>query len=171
MQDNLIHIGKITKCNEFNNCVEILVLDDFLMDVEPDFLFVEVDNYFVPLKIQEAKKKSARVVCVEPQSPMTDVKRGLLTGCHVYVDKEHLENVGSDELENYQTLFIGCQLYDRDGKPIGNIVNIDTSTINFLLELDNGILLPFHEDIILDMDLKNQKIRLDVGDEIINLNK
>ena len=46
----------------------------------------------------------------------------------------------------------------------GRVAAVDESTINTLLELEDGRLLPVHEDLIIEIDEPHKRIILDLPD-------
>lgn len=95
----------------------------------PDFVFVQRDGLFVPFrseKIAELMGEEGYVL----RSDVQDEEDGLLT---------------------WQDL-IGYTIEDAETGNIGVIAYVDESTINTLASLEDGRLLPLHEDFILDID-------------------
>ena len=95
----------------------------------PAFVFVQRDGLFVPFrseKIAELMGEEGYVL----RSDVQDEEDGLLT---------------------WQDL-VGYTIEDAETGVIGVIAHVDESTINTLASLEDGRLLPLHEDFILDID-------------------
>lgn len=58
---------------------------------------------------------------------------------------------GERELTLSEAL-LGRQVVDEQQGVLGTIAAVDDSTANMLIELDNGTLLPLHEDFIVSLD-------------------
>ena len=56
------------------------------------------------------------------------------------------------------TSLTGYTLCDIERGEIGIITAIDTSTLNTLVQLDNGALLPLHEDFVAEVRAGEKKI-------------
>ena len=93
----------------------------------PDFVFVQRDGLFVPFRSSEIAS---------------------LMGEDVFVLKREME---IDEDEMAWVDFEGWTVKDGD-VVLGKIVRVDDSTMNIFAELEDGRILPLHEDFIIDID-------------------
>lgn len=93
----------------------------------PDFVFVQRDGLFVPFR-------SSEIVS--------------LMGEEVFVPKCDME-IEEDEMAWVD--FEGWTVVDGD-LTIGKIVRVDDSTMNIFAELEDGRMLPLHEDFIVEID-------------------
>ena len=105
----------------------------------PPFVFVIRDGLFVPFRSQQA----------------TD-----LLGEEVFVLRSDVQQDGED-LFTWQEL-VGYQLIDTETGPIGIIDYIDESTLNTLATLQDGRMVPLHEDFIIDIDSQTRIIRVNL---------
>ncbi len=94
----------------------------------PDFVFVQRDGLFVPFRSEQISD---------------------LIGEEGFVLRRDVQEEGDSEL-TWQDL-VGYTLID-DGKTMGLIDAIDESTINTLATLEDGRMLPLHEDFITEID-------------------
>lgn len=93
----------------------------------PDFVFVQRDGLFVPFRSSEIAS---------------------LMGEEVFVPKCDME-IEEDEMAWVD--FEGWTVVDGD-LTIGKIVRVDDSTMNIFAELEDGRMLPLHEDFIVEID-------------------
>ena len=93
----------------------------------PDFVFVQRDGLFVPFRSSEIAS---------------------LMGEEVFVPKCDME-IEEDEMAWVD--FEGWLVVDGD-VTIGKIVRVDDSTMNIFAELEDGRMLPLHEDFIVEID-------------------
>ena len=93
----------------------------------PDFVFVQRDGLFVPFRSANISE---------------------LMGEEIFVPKSAVEIV-EDEMAWVD--FEGWILADNDAT-IGKIVRVDDSTMNIFAELEDGRMVPLHEDFILEID-------------------
>ena len=93
----------------------------------PDFLFVKRDGLFVPFRSEAISD---------------------LRGEEAYVLKGDME-INEDEMAWVD--FEGWTLQEND-TTIGKIVRVDDSTMNILAELEDGRMVPLHEDFIVEID-------------------
>lgn len=93
----------------------------------PPFVFVQRDGLFVPFRSENISE---------------------LIGEEGFVLKSDQE---MDEDEMAWVDFEGWILVDGD-ITLGKIVRVDDSTMNIFAELEDGRMLPLHEDFIIDID-------------------
>lgn len=93
----------------------------------PDFVFVKRDGLFVPFRSEAISD---------------------LRGEEAYVLKGDME-INEDEMAWVD--FEGWTLQEND-TTIGKIVRVDDSTMNIFAELEDGRMVPLHEDFIVEID-------------------
>ena len=95
----------------------------------PEFVFVQRDGLFVPFRSEHISELIGEEGFVL-RSDVQDENEGLMT---------------------WQDL-VGYTVIDDEAGTIGLIDTIDESTINTLATLEDGRMIPLHEDFILDID-------------------
>ena len=95
----------------------------------PAFVFVRRDGLFVPFRSERIAELKGEEVFVL-RSDVQEEEDGLLT---------------------WQDL-VGFVIEDDEAGRVGTIDYIDESTINTLATLDDGRMVPLHEDFIVDID-------------------
>ena len=103
----------------------------------PDFVFVQRDGLFVPFRSENISE---------------------LMGEEIFVPKSAVE---IDEDEMAWVDFEGWILADNDAT-IGKIVRVDDSTMNIFAELEDGRMVPLHEDFILEIDEENRVLHVNL---------
>ena len=93
----------------------------------PEFVFVQRDGLFVPFRSEN----------------IADIKgeEGFVLRSEMAVDEDEMAWVD----------FEGWTLQEND-QTIGKIVRVDDSTMNIFAELEDGRMLPLHEDFIAEID-------------------
>ena len=103
----------------------------------PPFVFVQRDGLFVPFRSSEIAS---------------------LMGEDIWVKRT---DVQGEEDEMAWVDFEGWTLMDND-VTLGKIIRVDDSTMNIFAELEDGRMLPLHEDFILEIneDARVLRVRL-----------
>lgn len=107
----------------------------------PEFIFVQRDGLFVPFRsenIAELRGEEGFVLRTDIQ----DEEDGLMTW------QDLVGYTLEDEGEN------------GEWTEVGEIAEIDESTINTLAILDDGRMMPLHEDFIMEIDEENRILRV-----------
>ena len=102
----------------------------------PEFVFVRRDGLFVPFRAERISE---------------------LIGEEGFVLRSDLQQE-DDGLLTWQDL-VGYTVED-DGKTVGVIAHIDESTINTLATLEDGRMVPLHEDFIIEIDEQARVLRV-----------
>jgi ribosomal 30S subunit maturation factor RimM len=101
----------------------------------PEFVFVQRDGLFVPFRSSETAS---------------------LMGEEVWVLKSEVE---TEEDEMAWVDFEGWTVVEDD-VTLGKIVRVDDSTMNIFAELEDGRMLPLHEDFIVEIDEEARVLRV-----------
>lgn len=107
----------------------------------PEFVFVQRDGLFVPFRSSDIAS---------------------LMGEEIFVLKQEME---IDEDEMAWVDFEGWTVVDGKSA-IGKIVRVDDSTMNIFAELEDGRMLPLHEDFIAEIDEDAHILRVDLPFEL-----
>ena len=103
----------------------------------PDFVFVLRDGLLVPFRSENISE---------------------LIGEEGFVLRRDVQDE-EDGLMTWQDL-VGYTIEDDEAGVVGVIASIDESTINTLATLEDGRLLPLHEDFILEIDEQARVLRV-----------
>lgn len=105
----------------------------------PEFVFVQRDNLYVPFRTENISELIGEEGFVL-RSDMQNEDEGLLT---------------------WQDL-TGYTIEDKDAGVLGTIEYIDESTLNTLATLNDGRLIPLHEDFITEIDEEKRILRVNL---------
>lgn len=164
----LKHIGKITKLSGNNG--ELVVFSKILSQLQPkvdDLLFVELQRQMVPFYIETVKKLGTDRFLIKFDNVNTTHKATLLLEAKVFSTSTKNIKTETPEVE-----LNGYQLYDLKKEFIGVVDRVDFNPKNPILYGDsNGkeIIIPFNENIILEIDQKNKMIKTDIPDGLLEL--
>ena len=103
----------------------------------PPFVFVQRDGLFVPFRSEKIASLMGEEIWVM-RSDMQEEDEGTLT---------------------WQDL-VGYTMEDDEAGMIGRIADVDESTINTLATLEDGRMVPLHEDFIMDIDEEAHILRV-----------
>ena len=114
----------------------------------PDFVFVQRDGLFVPFRSEQISELIGEEGFLL-RSDVQDENDGTLT---------------------WQDL-VGYEIRDKSGesreeRTVGVIAEVDESTINTLATLEDGRMMPLHEDFIVDIDEEAKVLHVQLPFEI-----
>ncbi len=142
--------------------------DSMALDEECDFVAADIDGILVPFFFEYKKTKNNDTIIVKIERMNSADKVRLLTNCEAYIPREWVEN--SEQLS--WGFFRGFTAEDITHGTIGEIIDVDDSTINTLFVINNGgneLLVPVQEDFIVEIDDKNRHIVFNLPEGLVSL--
>ena len=165
-EDDVYKIGRIGKPHGIGGEVTLRFSDDVFDRVDAEYLVLMVDGILVPFFIEEYRFRSEEVALVKFEDIDTMDRAAELTGCDVFFPR-HLADIDNDVLTWSQ--IVGYDIVDvASGKVIGRIESVDESTINVLLELADGTLIPAADEFIEDIDHEARKLFMSLPDGLLS---
>ena len=165
-EDDVYKIGRIGKPHGIGGEVTLRFSDDVFDRVDAEYLVLMVDGILVPFFIEEYRFRSEEVALVKFEDIDIMDRAAELTGCDVFFPR-HLADIDNDVLTWSQ--IVGYDIVDvASGKVIGRIESVDESTINVLLELADGTLIPAVDEFIDDIDHEARKLFMSLPDGLLS---
>jgi ribosome maturation factor rimM len=94
----------------------------------------------------------------------------MFTNIEVYFPVKHAEGAGPGELS--WDFFVGFRMEEVHHGQLGEVTDVDTSTINTLFVVDykgEELLIPAQEDFIMDIDQKHKVITVNLPEGLLAL--
>ena len=165
-EDDVYKIGRIGKPHGIGGEVTLRFTDDVFDRVDADYLVLMVDGILVPFFIEEYRFRSDELALVKFEDIDTMDRAAELAGCDVFFPR-HLADIDNDVLTWSQ--IVGYDIVDvESGKVIGRIEAVDESTINVLLELADGTLIPAADEFIADIDHEARLLVMRLPDGLLS---
>lgn len=170
-KEEVFKIGQFAKPHGIKGEISLVTNSDVFDDSEEPYIICEMDGILVPFFIEEYRYKSDSVILVKLKN-VDDEK-----AAREFVNREvfySLDEVDEDDLVGDMTWdsFIGYIVEDEVLGEIGEIMNVDESTINVLLQIDykgEELLLPAAEELILSADHDNKKLVVSIPEGLLDL--
>ena len=136
------------------------MLNDYWDSSDPDFLFVQLDQLYVPFRVLDWRGKGADTLIFSLRGVETEPEAARLSGAEVFMRREDMSDDQAHSVA-WRDL-IGYTVIDREAGRLGTVSEVNEQTINTLLTLDDGRLMPIHEDFILDIDTEKKELQVDL---------
>lgn len=146
--NNLIPIGTIRKTHGTNGEIQCLMDNDYFVENDPEFVVLTLDGIHVPFRVLDWRSKGDDVL-LQLKGMDTEQKANRLVGAPALM--EYVEGQDDEASLTWQDL-TGLRVVDDEQGDLGVVEHVDESTVNTLLFLDNGRVLPIHEDFIVDIN-------------------
>ena len=168
-KEEVFKIGIINKPQGVKGEVSFTFTDDIFDRVEDcDYLVLLLDGILVPFFIEEYRFRSDNVALVKFEGIDSTEKARTLTNVEVYYPVKFMDDQEEISSWNY---FIGFRVEDIHHGCLGTVVDVDDATMNVLFVIENGdeeVLLPAHEEFILDIDRKKKILKVDIPDGLLD---
>lgn len=161
-----MHIGRIQRTHGTNGELQCRMLNTCWEDNDATFIILNVDSIYVPFRVTDWRTKGSEDVLLTLQGVNSEQHALRYVGTEAYMLRSDLsENIGI--ATDFGSL-TGYTLCDTEHGVLGTITAIDTSTMNTLVQLDNGILLPLHEDFVAEADERAKVLTVRLPKGLIN---
>lgn len=166
-KEEVFKIGIINKPHGVKGEVSFTFTDDIFDHVDCDYLILLMDGILVPFFMEEYRFRSDNVALVKFEDIDTAEQARKFTNVEVYFPKKFM-----DEQEDVTSwnFFIGFRVEDVHHGYLGEITDVDDTTINVLFSIEKDgeeLLLPAHEEFIIDLDREKKVMKVDVPDGLI----
>lgn len=159
-QNELVRIGTMRRPHGKSGELQCQMDNDYWDEADADFLILLLDGIFVPFRVEDWRGKGADSLIFRLKGVDTEVKALRLMNAEAYMLRRDL-NEEAEEMMTWQDL-VGFEVLNSEETVQGRVAAVDESTINTLLELEDGRLLPVHEDLIIEIDEPQKRIILDL---------
>lgn len=166
-KEEVFKIGVINKPHGVKGEVSFTFTDDIFDHVDCDYLILLMDGILVPFFMEEYRFRSDNVALVKFEDIDTAEQARKFTNVEVYFPKKFMNEQEDVTSWNF---FIGFRVEDVHHGYLGEITDVDDTTINVLFSIEKDgeeLLLPAHEEFIIDLDRKKKVMKVDVPDGLI----
>ena len=172
--NEVYHIGYIQKFRGLQGEVELQFTDDPFDRGSAEYLVLKIDEILVPFFLENYRFKNNDTAILKFEDIDNDVQAKKLVGLQVYYPLAHLNDEEDQELSSLKAL-TGFTLYDESYGEVGIINTVDDSSYNTLFYVDHPkkgeLVLPYHDDFLVDYNIANRTITLALPQGIIDLNE
>lgn len=135
-----------------------------------EYLFFEYEGLLVPFFIDYIYSSGPSSAIILFKTLDSKEKAAQFMGCKLFVDNSELE---SEEAIYSPQLLIGFTVYDTEKGKIGEIVEVEDFGGNIVFTVTfkrKKVLIPFHDELLVEFDPKEKKIVLDCPEGLLEMN-
>ncbi len=165
--EEVIEIGILRKPHGTRGEIQCTLLNDYLDIAEPNYLILEIDRILVPFFLEEYRYKNDETVLLTFEDIRTEEQAARLTNAKVYLHHDLLPQ--DTEITLTPASLVGYQVVEVQQGIIGIIADIDTSTLNPLFALDNGIIFPAHDDFVVEINTEQRILTVSLPEGMLTL--
>lgn len=157
-KEQVISIGRITRTHGKRGEIQCLTTNEYWENTDATFLVLSIDNILVPFRVLDWRGKGSDSLIFQLDRITDEQSAQPLIGCQAYMLTTDLSE--EDELMPTWQSLTGYRVLDTDQGELGTIIHVDETTINTLVTLNNDLLIPLHEDFIIDINQENKIITI-----------
>ena len=153
-REEVYKIGIFNKPHGIHGELSFTFTDDIFDRVEAEYLICLLDGILVPFFLEEYRFRSDTTALVKLEGVDTAERARMFTNIEVY--------------------FLGFRMEEVHHGTLGEVTDVDTSTINTLFVVDyqgEELLVPAQEEFIIDIDQKHKVITVDLPEGLIALDE
>lgn len=169
-KEEVYKIGIFNKPHGIHGELSFTFTDDIFDRVECDYLVCLLDGIFVPFFIEEYRFRSDSTALVKLEGVDSSERARMFTNIEVYFPVKFAEEGETDELT--WNFFIGFTMYDIHAGELGEIIDIDQTTINVLFVVKYGkeeLLVPAQEEFIVEIDQVQKVITVNLPEGLLSM--
>lgn len=168
--DEVFPIGHFYKTHGVSGELAFAFSSDVFERGESSYWVIDMDGILVPFFPTSCRMRSSSsaLVCLDGIS--TEEQARVMVGKEVYYPLIFMAET-DEENDDYQ-LLVGFDVMDRTVGSLGQVVDVDDTTINVLLVVSDGereLLIPVAGDFITGIDGERQRIDVTLPEELIHL--
>lgn len=154
--EQVISIGRITRTHGKRGEVQCQTNNEYWDNADATFLILCIDNILVPFRVLDWRGKGSDSLIFQLDGITDEQATQQIIGCQAYMLASDMSE--EDELMPTWQSLVGYQVQDTDQGLLGVVADVDETTINTLITLDNGKLMPIHEDFIIDIKAEERQL-------------
>lgn len=169
-REEIDKIGVFNKPHGIHGELSFTFTDDSFDREGAEYLICMLDGIPVPFFMEEYRFRSDTTALVKLEGIDTAERARMFTNVEVYFPVKHKEEARPDEL-SWES-FIGFHMEEIGHGKLGEVTDVDTSTINTLFVVDykgKELLIPAQEKFITGIDRKHTIITMDLPEGLLSL--
>lgn len=165
-EEEVYKIGRLGKPHGVKGEVTMQFDDDVFDRTDCDYLVLKLDGILVPFFIEEYRFHGSETALMKFCDIDTQQQAAELTGCEVYFPRSLAE--ANDDGMSWAEL-VGYSVVDSNSgdRVVGKIASVDDTTMNLLFELEDGMLIPASEELIVDVSREERTITMALPEGLV----
>ncbi|GAB4288756.1 MAG: hypothetical protein Kow0068_14450 [Marinilabiliales bacterium] len=167
--ENYLVIGYISKY--FGNKNEFLICQSdsgLIINEQPNYIFLLLDGYLVPFAVESFRVEDRGILVVFEDYNQNNERISLIN-ISVYLPKQCVSFV--KEKFSFKDL-INYTVFNSNRQMIGNVHDYEDiiGNPNLVVNYNNReVLIPFNEELLIDLDHNNKVIIMDIPDGLLDI--
>lgn len=161
LENEVIRIGYLSRTHGKQGNLQCQIEQDLIAEADPAFVILRLDGILTPFRLDDWREKNSEAYILTLSGIDTEEKAQRLCGTEVNLLRRDICDNPEEEAITMRDL-IGFEVFDTEKGFIGNIEDVDESTLNTLVQITGDIVLPLHDDFVQDIDYSCRKLTLNL---------
>jgi 16S rRNA processing protein RimM len=166
-------IGKFYKPHGISGEISFGFTDDIFDRTESPYWVLEMEGILVPFFVESYRFRSEETALVRLEGIENEAQAKALFNKVVYYPFKYAEEGGEDASgEDDWNTFAGFKIYDETAGYLGEVEEVDDSTLNVLFRITNEgreILMPVAEEFITEINTEKREMHVHLPEGLIEL--
>ena len=172
-KEEFIQLGVIAKPHGILGELQIRISSDLKgIDVNPSWLFLEIDGGLVPFEVLAVRNRNSDVLIAELDTISSEEAARRYQNYTVFINPQDISSCNDDGEDYELNSLIGYKVIDNKFGTLGLIKSILDIRQNPLMEIGykgKNILIPLQEEFIISIEKKEKTIHLQTPQGLIEL--
>lgn len=170
-KEEMFKIGRFAKPHGVKGELALVTESDVFDNSDDPYIVCDIDGIFVPFFIESYRYKGSSVILLKLEYVNTEEVAREFVNLDVYYPLDAMEEsdiIGEVTWDN----FIGYTVTDIKYGLLGNITQVEDSTVNVLFQIDHRgepLLMPAVEELITDVDHQNRTLTVSLPEGLLDL--
>lgn len=169
--EEVFKIGQFTKPHGIKGEITLVTDCDVFDDTDDPYIICDMDGILVPFFLEDYRYKTQSTMLLKLEGVDTEEAAREFSNRDVYYP---LDLVDEDELLGDMTWdnFIGFTVIDEKAGKLGEISDVDESTVNVLLQINylgKELLLPAAEELVKHIDFDKRELFVALPEGLLDL--
>lgn len=156
--EQVISIGRLTRTHGKRGELQCLMSNDYWDNADATFIILKLDNILVPFRVLDWRGKGSDSLILQLDHINDEQAAQQLIGTEAFMLISDI-NQEDEIMPTWQSL-VGFKVIDTDQGELGIVDIVDETTINTLITLSDGRLIPIHEDFIIDINAEDKLLTI-----------
>ncbi|MDH6306933.1 16S rRNA processing protein RimM [Parabacteroides sp. PF5-5] len=170
-KEDVCKIGYFAKPHGIKGEINLVSSSNAFDETDEPYIICDMDGILVPFYVEEYRYKSENVILVKMENVDSEESARHFTNREVFYpladmpEKDTVDGISWDS-------FIGYQVIDEKLGTLGEITDVDESTINILLQVHyqgRELLIPAADELILSADHVNKSISVSIPEGLLDI--
>lgn len=179
-------IGRLTRTHGVQGEMELQFTDDAFDRGDAEYVVLLIDGIYVPFFFSEYRFKNNEAALMKFEEINSETEARRLVGLPVYYPHAALSQESSHEIHSlqaftgFQVLLIDTEATENNDdnqvatRELGVVAHVATTSATTLFTIDtedgDEVLIPFHEDFVVDYNVAERYLILQLPEGILDLN-